>query len=125
MIIEDWEVKQLIQDTCLTNTSKLSPLPLPDFDSLTFPFIICTGKESINLINVKVKSMQVLIETPANFTQARSGAFFTIEDNTSTLHFAGVKDCDHLWYSMDLKKDLLNALKKLGRLPHPTMDAYL
>ena len=61
LVIIDWEVTAYIHDQQTGNHYKTWFAPLPDFDVDTFPFLVVSGRESFNLINLKEKYMQKLI----------------------------------------------------------------
>ena len=46
------------------NTDKFWLEPVPGFDVETFPFIVSSGHESLNLINVKECRHEVLVDAP-------------------------------------------------------------
>ena len=57
LIMIDWQVIDYIQDNQKGNLYKTWFAPLPGFDEELFPFIVVSGRESINLISLKDKSM--------------------------------------------------------------------
>ena len=61
LIVSDWKVTQLIKDPDSGNIQKFMLMPLPGFDKDTFPFVVCSGGKSMNLINVKNYQMQVMV----------------------------------------------------------------
>ena len=62
LIVNCWKVTQLIKDPDSGNICKLVLTPLPGFDKDFFPFVVCTGNNSMNLINVKEHHMQVMVK---------------------------------------------------------------
>ena len=61
LVVQNWQVVNSIHDPDFGNTLKLWLAPLPGFDEKTFPFVIASGWQSYNLINVNDLSMEVLI----------------------------------------------------------------
>ena len=54
LIIKDWEKVHYIDCSANPgNVDKLCLVPMPGFDEENFPFIVSSGHESLNLINVK------------------------------------------------------------------------
>ena len=53
LVIHDWSIVHRIVDPQPGNVQKYELLRFPNFDLATFPFILCRGHESINLVNVK------------------------------------------------------------------------
>ena len=70
LIAHDWQVVNCISDRNLGNTQKCWMALLPGFDQETFPFIISSGFESFNLINVNEYTQEPLIH--ASNKNARS-----------------------------------------------------
>ena len=52
IIVEDWVDAKLIVRNSAGNIWKHFFLPIPDFNEETFPFLVCSGRENFNLINV-------------------------------------------------------------------------
>ena len=63
VIIEHWLGYKTITDPKESNIQKYFITPLPHFHH-TFPFILVTGYESINMVNVNTAEMQTLIKAP-------------------------------------------------------------
>ena len=63
VIIEHWLGYKTITDPKESNIQKYFITPLPHFHH-KFPFILVTGYESINLVNVNTAEMQTLIKAP-------------------------------------------------------------
>ena len=53
LLIHDWKVVRIIQDQNPGNKDKCWISPIPGFDEETLPFLVCSGSQSFNLINVK------------------------------------------------------------------------
>ena len=60
-VIENFCVVHKIKETVPGNTDKVSLLPMPLSGAKTSQFVISSGKESVNLINVERGTMQVLV----------------------------------------------------------------
>ena len=60
---------------------------MPGFDVEGFPFILSTGKDSLNLVNVKNAAQIPLIFTQSNNLNLKEPPFFTNEEDTIHLHF--------------------------------------
>ena len=102
---------------------------MPGFDEKEFPFIVVSGNETFNLINVKTAYMQVLIKHKAQYYCGQQGCFFTVDDDGCSMYFASEfidkenKDFVN-WYRMPYKSDFMSALKKYQRLPKPSVYEY-
>ena len=64
MIIQNWEAVRIIPGNSFGNIDKYWFEPLPGFDYDDFPFIVCSGSESLNLLNVKEGHHLPLIMAP-------------------------------------------------------------
>ena len=53
LIVQDWKVIHEISEPEPGNTEKFWQEPLPGFDLDYFPFLLTSGKESYNIVNVK------------------------------------------------------------------------
>ena len=53
LLIVDWRLYSYISDEHKGNHYKTWFAPLPDFNVETFPFIVVSGRESFNLVNLK------------------------------------------------------------------------
>ena len=68
LVVHNWKVLDKILDKNQANTSKYWMQMMPGFDEETFPFIVCSGSTTFNLINVRDFSQDVLIQaTGKNF----------------------------------------------------------
>ena len=56
-IVDHWKVTHEITDPVAGNIQKHWLSVLPKFDLETFPFIVCSGYKTFNLINVRTKVM--------------------------------------------------------------------
>ena len=63
LILHDWVVVKYIKMSTIGDNRKHWVATLPNFDIETFPFIACSGKKAISLINVKTFHSEVLINT--------------------------------------------------------------
>ena len=66
LIVENWIKKQIIPEDNVNNTSKQWFSKFPGFEEKSFPFLVCSGKESFNLINVDLGLSQELIQATGN-----------------------------------------------------------
>ena len=74
LIVHDWKVIHEIAEPDPGNTEKFWQIPLPGFHMLDFPFLISSGKESYNLINVKDGKMYKMIKGSAYNSKAQPPA---------------------------------------------------
>ena len=87
LIVVNWSRCQLVQDPDNHNQCKHWISPLPGFDAEAFPFLVCAGLASFNLINVKEGFTEVLIA--ADGDSGSRDAFFLLESRTTfSMHFA-------------------------------------
>ena len=63
LIAKDWRVIGVIKETESENINKFMLLPFPSFEAEEFPFILCAGRTSLNIVNVKEFKMQALVRT--------------------------------------------------------------
>jgi len=61
LVVHNWQVLHEIIEPNVGNTNKYWLSLLPGFDEQKFPFIICSGWETYNLINISNFHMQVLV----------------------------------------------------------------
>ena len=69
LIAKDWRVIGVIKETESENVEKFMLLPFPSFEAEEFPFILCAGRTSLNIVNVKEFKMQVLVRTAILYRQ--------------------------------------------------------
>ena len=62
LIIHNWQVITKIKEYNDGNTNKYWIREIPGFNENDFPFIICNGWETFNLINVRDLHMEPLIK---------------------------------------------------------------
>jgi len=53
LVTHYWKAVKLIQNNHVGNIDKHCIVPLPQFDEVKFPFLVCTGRANISLINLK------------------------------------------------------------------------
>ena len=132
LIIQDWKVISQIIDPEYSNTQKYWIEALPGFDENEFPFVVCSGWLTFNIINVRDMVMEPLIDPFGKNKKAMSqeGAFFIEQDfgfnmyfDTSTITDDGNKTKS--LYRMSFKEDFISTLKTLGRLPSTSNTAKL
>ena len=105
--------------------------PFPDYDYEHSPFVLVAGLNSLNYINVKSGYMQPLIDQGIVHREGQQVALFTqieSKDGYYVFFTAFHRDennqrSDEL-YCVPLKNDFFTRLRKAGRLPIPTTDAY-
>ena len=57
LVTHNWKVVSRIDDPNVGNIQKYWFCELPNFNAETFPFVLVTGVESFNLLNVKTSAM--------------------------------------------------------------------
>ena len=68
LIVDNWKVTAHIQDQNPANIGKYWLHTMPGFDEENFPFLVCSGDATFNLVNVRDGSQDVLIQaTGKNF----------------------------------------------------------
>ena len=60
-IVHDWKVIRCLYDSDSKNQNKYSIEPMPGFDIIKFPFLVCFGEGSFNLFSVKAEYMEPLV----------------------------------------------------------------
>ena len=75
LIVQDWKIIHEIVETDPGNTEKFWQFPLPGFDMEDFPFLISSGKESYNIINVKLGTNQKLLKGTSFNSKAQNPGF--------------------------------------------------
>ena len=61
LIIEDFKIVRLIEESNHGNKQKCWISLVPNFDTADFPFLICSGSQSYNIINVLTGHSEPLI----------------------------------------------------------------
>ena len=127
LLLDNWQVTGYITDSQKGNLYKTWIAPLPDFDLDTFPFLVVSGRESFNLVNLKVRQMQILVQAPCKNHGAQEAFFFRKEGYGFTMHFCTKERTSenkdlHNWHSMPFKSDIIQKLKDFGCLPPSSLD---
>ena len=122
-IVHNWKVVRRINDVDQKNINKYSINMFPGFDAEDFPFLVCSGESSFNIVNVKTGHMEVLIRAATSVLHAQTSCFFTTDqDGTHTMHFATTRTTEENmtrqnWHTMKFKVDFMDTLLTYGRLP--------
>ena len=93
-------------------------MKMPNFHEEDFPFLICSGRESLNLVNVKDFSIEIFVKAPVWTDGNQQAVFF--EGNVKAgynMHFASRKitrknKIEYDWHCMPLKHDFFDLLEK-------------
>ena len=124
MILHNWQVVKQIIDPVFSNTLKYWIKPLPGFDEEEFPFVVCSGWMTFNIINVREMTMEPLIEFfgKNNRGLSQEGAVLVKEDFGFSMYFDTTSTTDSgkkmlSWYKMEFKQDFIKALHEFKRLP--------
>lgn len=125
MILHDWKVVRQIHDPVYGNTLKFWIEPMPGFDLKEFPFVVCSGWMTFNIINVRDFTMEPLITFfgKNNRGLSQDGAVFVKEKFGFSMYFDTTTTTDSgqkvlSWYSMAFREDFIYVLKKYGKLPY-------
>ena len=126
MIIENWSECKIISDTQECNDQKFFITPLPFFE-YSFPFLLCTGYESINIINVNTYKMQTLIKAPCKTIKSQQAIFFEQTKDQFKMHFSTQITTDYgstlyNWYCMEFKEDFKDYLEQEQKLPISSLE---
>ena len=70
LLVQNWQVVHLFEDPSRNNIHKFWIAPLPVFNEVAFPFLVVSGSKTFNLINVKDRRMEVLLEQAGHYIQA-------------------------------------------------------
>ena len=130
IVVRNWKVTTYIQDLNFGNDQKEWQAMLPFFDIDKFPFIVSSGYVNYNFINVKSGQMQTLAHGSAANVQGQQAFCFDKQDNIWMMHFCSrnfneQNSYEFNWYCFNFKEDLLQILKKYGRLPYETIAESL
>ena len=87
-MINDWQTVRLIKAVHSGNMNKDYYEPLPQFDSLKFPFVMCSGYEHFSLINVLKCKTQVFIIASSPCIGPQQAFFFKEEKYGFSIHFS-------------------------------------
>ena len=132
LVMHDWEVVRAIIDPAPGNITKNWLCPLPTFDEDDFPYVVCSGYETCNIVNVKTGTIQAFLHAPAWYCQSMEGGFFIHRQDTGNIEFhmankqiSNKNEPFERYFRYVLKRDIVEALKKCGRLPHAVTANYL
>ena len=94
---------------------------MPFFDIDSFPFVIHKGNSTLQLVNVKNGTTQVLIKQRTVLID-RVGFFLPLPDQEFEFHFTALEmtGCDIFlanYYKMTFRKDLIAVMKRCGGVP--------
>ena len=122
LVVHNWQVVNQIHDPNFGNTLKLWLAPLPGFNEETFPFVIASGWQSYNLINVNDLRMEVLIEASGKNARYQPAGVLLEVDSGFDLHFTTQTITDENkrlvnWHCMAFKDDFVQTLEEHKRLP--------
>ena len=97
-------------------------MPMPGFDEKTFPFVISSGREFFNILNVRDYKMQALIRAPCMNIRCQQAFFFKKEENGYSMHFTTTElTTQNLiyqnWHVLRLKEDFMTTIRQYGELP--------
>ena len=125
LVVHNWQVVNSIHDLNFGNTLKLWLAPLPGFDEETFPFVVASGWQSYNLINVSDMSMEVLIEASSKSVRNSVAGVLLEVHSGFNMHFTTQTITDENkrlvnWHCMSFKEDFIQTLKEHKRLPIST-----
>ena len=116
VVIDNWLEYRYIQDPKVGNDQKFFSIPLPLFKN-SFPFIVCTGYETINIVNVNTMQMFTLISAPCKNIKSQQAIFFkhTKPSHNFEMHFSTQTTTDYgstlyNWYCMEFKDDFVQYL---------------
>ena len=62
--------------------------PVPGFHETDFPFIICSGWEHFNIVNVRDFYIEPIINSPAKTALSQDAAIFIETEYGFNMHFA-------------------------------------
>ena len=122
LIIEHWMQIHTIEDPRFGNDQKYFITPLPNFHCEEFPFLVSSGYETLNLINVRDHRTEVLIKAPVRNVKSQQAIFFRCPSSRqlgfymhfSTLHKSDYGSHFHGWYSMQFRQDFIEELRDCG-----------
>ena len=61
LVVNNWQVSYSISESDSENIHKYWLIPLPRFDVDKFPFIVCSGYSSYNIVNIKTGKIDPLV----------------------------------------------------------------
>ena len=123
LVIDDWKITAVIHDSNTINSEKYWISKLPDFDIEEFPFLIVSGRESFNLINIVRATCQPLIKASSKNLYGQTAAFFIMASDEEKIngkaafimHFAtkkitAVNTRLSQWHHMTFRSDFIDRL---------------
>ena len=130
LIVHDWVVIKYIKISTIGDNRKHWVAALPNFNIETFPFILCSGKRAISLINVETFHSDVLVNTSSQGIAGQDGAIFKDGSNDLNMYFpsrtsetSGI--VNYKVHLMQFKEDFVKILQKLGRLPDTSLKTHI
>jgi hypothetical protein len=129
-IINNWKVVMTIKEPMSGNGSKDWIRPLPNFDINKYPFLVCAGKETFSLLNVKTGTIEDMIKGSALASKGSTPAFFVPLQNGFEMHFTTRKNMqskqiEFNYHVMHYKKDFVKILREFGSLPYDSIVTSL
>ena len=127
VVVHNWTVRARIPDLNPANISKYWIQPMPRFDAAKFPFLVCSGEATFNLVNVRDFTQDVLIQaTGKNFRSQQAAFFQRGREGDFRMHFAtrtitAENKRRKEWHCMSFKEDFVQMLTETGRLPISSM----
>ena len=61
LLIDNFRKVRIVQDLNFNNSRKYWICPMPDFDLIKFPFLVCSGSQTFNIINTMTGGMEALV----------------------------------------------------------------
>ena len=129
LLLDNWKcLNVIIRDSQVGNDNKFWIDFMHGFDVEKFPFLVCSGRETFNFINVKDQEMDVLIQAPCRNQMSQSAFFFKREAYGSSMHFCTQQTTSnnmdqHNWHAMPFKADFTDKLKTYRCLPDNTLES--
>ena len=122
LLISNWVATSVVYKVAPGNLLKHWIRPIPGFDEEHYPFLVCSGRESLNLINVKNADSEKLIITSCINIRCQPAFFFKEEDYGFSMHFATKDMSDenieiHKWHMLPFKDDFRETVMTTGNLP--------
>ena len=122
LVVYKQKVIRRIDDPNLKNSEKNLLMLIPDFNEEKFPFILSTGNETLNLVNLHTSKTQALVKWPIYGIGPQQTVLFEKEDYGFSLLFASRKskqgDLEFCWHKMEIKRDFIRLLREYRLLPY-------
>ena len=80
LIINDWQIVKRLEEPDDSNTKKYWMRPIPGFHETEFPFIICNGWDTFNIVNVHDYYMEPIINCSTRTGLSQEAAVFIETD---------------------------------------------